>query len=160
MKRILPKSYEWKRISIKTKIEIIKNFEIEQSNDVNDFAKFLTYNIGMKIYDNWYEGKWLDFINTYGVKCDLGISKFDEEFYPTLAKELIEIISIQLDRCDAIKGRKFVNCILKTYVQEIEDERMRRFSTVRWMTGEEEAKECNSQFNSMMDDADAWGNID
>lgn len=161
MKTKLPNRIEWRDSQLNYKIEIIKNFVIEEHNDVVDFAKFLTYIAGFKLRGFDYVEPWLDIINTYHTKCDLEIAdKHFEEFYADQLKDFILAICERLDKCVEIKGRKFVNDFLYIYTRKIEDERNRRYRSVHYMSGDEEARECNRQFNSMMDDMDAWGNLD
>lgn len=157
----LPNKIDWIRVDLKFKIEVVKSFVIAEHNDVVNFAEFLTHIVGFKLYSFRHEEPWIELIDTYSSKCNLGIADpYYEEFHPELVKEYILSICQKLNKCVEIKDRQFVNDFLHIYTRKVEDERNRRYRRVHYMSGDEEARECNRQFNSMMEDNDAWGNID
>ncbi len=139
--------------------EHILNFKIDCPDEAWELAKFLVEMIGLNFYQT----------ETYKITNDLGlrvkrIPFFKEnERYNTLfdlgllnkpyKKALKDLIKRATLICDSYAPCSFAdmlcNCTEASY----------RNNHVQFMSGEEEAEECNRQFNSMMNDFDAWGNI-
>ena len=89
---------------------------------------------------NLFEDNKISFLSSVGLDCDELVNLFDE---------LIE-------QCYVVaKNHKYsfadILCDATVHFEEK--------STPNFMTGEEEANECNQQFDSMMNDNEAWSNI-
>ena len=67
-------------------------------------------------------------------------------------KKIIETLYI----IESLLGRSAIKMSFYNCRREQDDNTPK----VRYMSVEEEVRECNQQFRSMMNDNDAWGNID
>jgi Mg2+/Co2+ transporter CorB len=92
---------------------------------------------------------WEDELHKYNNRCQtqqLIIYEAD------VIKKIIETLYV----IEPLLGRSAIKMCFYNCRREKED----NAPIVHYMSGEEEARECNRQFRSMMDDNDAWGNID
>lgn len=134
---------------IKQKSDKILSASIKSKIDAYNFIKLLFTEIGLNLEYSEDTTTWEEELRKYGNRCQtqqLSIYEAD------VRKKIIESLNIieQLLGRSAIK-MSFYNCR-----REKEDNAPR----VRYMSVEEEVRECNRQFRSMMDDNDAWGNIE
>lgn len=139
--------------------EHILNFKINCPDEAWEFTKFLVEMVGLNFYQT----------EVYRITNDLGLRvkripffKENERYHALLDLGLLnkpykQILKDLIKRatliCDNYAPCSFAdmlcNCTEASY----------RNNHISFMSGEEEAEECNRQFNSMMNDYDAWGNI-
>ncbi len=140
--------------------ERIKTFKIDSADEAWEFAQYLVDMIGLSIYheeiykitnDLGMRVKRIPFFKDnerHNILFDLGLL---EQPYKRILKDKIKR-AIWI--CDEFAPCSFAD-MLCNYTESNENSKH-----ISYMSGDEEAEECNRQFNSMMNDFDAWGNID
>ena len=145
---------------LKSKLETIKAFKIANRTEAHAFIEFLyeladtTLRIELICADE--NESWIDVLKRYDKKSTQFCGDFEIHVFGKYTKETLNSLSDKLVLCDKLLGRRAVNAC----IYNIKCEKEARQPRIRYMSGDEEARECNRQFRSMMDDNDAWGNID
>lgn len=140
--------------------ERIKAFKIDSADEAWEFAQYLVDMIGLSFYheeiykitnDLDIRVKRIPFFKNnerHNILFDLGLL---EQPYKRILKDNIKRA---IWVCDEFAPCSFAD-MLCNYTESNENSKH-----ISYMSGDEEAEECNRQFNSMMNDFDAWGNID
>lgn len=145
----------WARIDAykKTKYDKIVSTKVESSTDAYNFIELLTEMICLYIDPFMDEDeKWEDVFEKH-IFCD---NFAHNDVFGRYNEQAEEVIIKKLKICDSLIGRKTVAMTFYNFRQKQESKR----PVVHFLSGDEEPRECNRQFRSMMDDEDAWGNID
>lgn len=145
----------WARIDAryKSKCDEIVNAKVECENDAYRFIELLgnMANIYVESFID-EEKQWEDVFANQTFTDTFAHNDLFGRYNEIAKKSIIEKLAI----CDSLIGRKVVAMMFYRLRQEREYKKPH----VHYMSGDEEARECNRQFSSMMGDNDAWGNID
>lgn len=143
----------WARMDAqdKSKYEKLVAAKVDDGTDAYKFIELLCTLTDLYIIIGSFcdEDTWEKKFETYNFQCS--INKFGR--YNDVAKK---IIVEKLNKCDNVIGRGAVAMTFYNIRNSIEQKRPH----IHYITGAEEARECNRQFRSMMSDNDAWENID
>lgn len=140
--------------------ERIMTFKIDSTDEAWEFAQYLVDRIGLCFYHE----------ETYTVRNDLGMKVMRIPFFKDIERHNIlfdlgllekpykQILKDKVNRaiwiCDELAPCSFAK-MLCNHTESNDNSNI-----ISYMSGEEETEECNRQFNSMMNDFDAWSNID
>lgn len=143
-----------------TVIDYIQNVTIDCADEAWNFAEFLVYNIGLNFYSEEIYKK-TDF---YGNRLKrIPFFRSNDRHNILFELNLLEppIITVLKDKvnratevCDVCSHCSFAEMLCNSTAAK-ENE-----SQITNLSGEKEAEECNRQFRNMINDFDAWGNID
>lgn len=143
-----------------TTIEKIQSFSLNSECEVLEFANYLVNDLGLSFYDSetykitdfWgLRVKRIPFFKNdsrYNILYDLGLLE-----QPNL-KILRKQIKRSVDICESFYANRSFAEMLCSLTEEKDNYEPYQISS------EEEAEECNREFYSMMDDFEAWGNIE
>ena len=147
-------------MNVKSIPDMLLEFSIDSADEAWTFVQFLVEVVGLHLYQT----------ETYRTTDYLGLRvkripffKENERYHTLLdlgllnkpyKKRLKDLIKRATLICDNYSPCSFADMLCNC------TEAFNNSNHVSFMSGEEEAKECNRQFNSMMNDFYAWGNID
>ncbi|MBD5248620.1 MAG: hypothetical protein HDS58_00835 [Barnesiella sp.] len=136
-------------------IQYLNNFKILEHADVKCITYYLVERVGLRFHSWDIDNKedWKDILDLYHHQCEINkITCYD----PHIKFVIVELLT----KCETFYDRKKVMQYLIAKTSDVEEEQNRRYSAARVLSEAEEVRECNRQFRSLMDDNDAWGNID